>query len=65
MMKKTKNGGINEMNKTEFIETLAEKTGLTQDQAATVNDIIENHSIIGKKSKQAVVSEIASTLNED
>lgn len=53
------------MRKYQFIERLAQKTGLTQEEATKVNDIIEEHSLIGKKSKAAATAEIGEALNVD
>lgn len=53
------------MRKHDFIEELSKVTGITIEEATTVNDIIENHSLIGKKSKAAAVTEIAQALNID
>ncbi|MCQ2516249.1 MAG: hypothetical protein MJ094_05245 [Saccharofermentans sp.] len=53
------------MNKTEFINRLVAEAGITNDQATAVNEIMENHSFIGKNSKRAVESEIAGALNID
>ena len=53
------------MRKLQFIEALKEQANITTEEATAVNDIMENHSLIGKKSKEAAVQEIASALNVD
>lgn len=53
------------MNKTEFINRLEQEAGITNDQATAVNEIMENHSFIGKNSKRQVESEIAGALGVD
>ncbi len=53
------------MNKTEFINELEQKAGITNEQAAAVNEIMESHSFIGKNSKRAVESEVAGALGVD
>ncbi len=53
------------MNKTGFISQIAEATGLTIEQAAQVDEIIEAHPIIGKNSKLAVIAEIGEKLGVD
>lgn len=53
------------MNKTEFIKELEAEAGITNEQAAIVNEIMENQSFIGKNSKRQVESEVADALNVD
>lgn len=53
------------MRKYQFIERLSQQAGISIEEATTVNDIIEEHSLIGKKSKAAATSEIATALNVD
>lgn len=53
------------MNKTGFINQLAETANITTEQAAQVNEIIEAHHIIGKNSKLAVIAEIQEKLGID
>lgn len=51
------------MRKNSFIEELAQTSGITVEEAAKVNEIVESHGLVGKKSKEAVVLEIAEALN--
>lgn len=51
------------MRKNDFINELAQASGITVEEAAKVNEIVESHGLIGKKSKEAVVLEIAEALN--
>jgi len=53
------------MRKYQFIERLAQASGISSEEAGVVNGIIENHSLIGKNSKAAVVAEIGEALNVD
>ncbi|MCQ2535108.1 MAG: hypothetical protein MJ172_11170 [Clostridia bacterium] len=53
------------MRKHDFINILSERTGITIDEATSVNDIIEAHSLIGKNSKEAATFEIAEVLGVD
>ena len=53
------------MRKNSFIEELAQTSGITVEEAAKVNEIVESHGLIGKKSKEAVVLEISEALNID
>ena len=53
------------MRKHDFIEELSEKANITIDEATKVNDIIEAHSIIGKKGKETATLEISEALGVD
>ena len=53
------------MRKHQFIERLSQQANITLEEATKVNDIIEAHSLVGKKSKEAATEEIASALNVD
>lgn len=53
------------MRKHDFIERLANEAQITVEEATVVNDIIENHSLIGHKSKAAATEEMATLLNVD
>ena len=53
------------MNKTGFIMQLAEKLNITEEQAATVDEIVKAHHIVGKNSKHAVIAEIKEKLGTD
>lgn len=53
------------MRKHDFISTLSEKSNITIEEASRVNDIIEAHSLIGKKSKEAATLEMSEALGID
>ena len=53
------------MHKTEFLQELAAKAELTEEQAVQVSEILESHHIIGKNSKLAVIAEIGEKLGVD
>lgn len=53
------------MRKYQFIERLSHQANITSEEATKVNDIIEAHSLIGKKSKEAATEEISNALNVD
>ncbi len=51
------------MNKREFIKELSEITNLTEDKCAVINDVLEDTFIIGKNSKEKILSKIKDKLN--
>ena len=51
------------MNKTDFINALAEKANLTVEQAACVNDIFEERNVLRKKNEPFFVTAIAEKLS--
>lgn len=53
------------MGKQDFINKLEEITGLSTEQATIVNEVMENHGLIGAKSKEAVVQELEEKLQID
>ena len=53
------------MNKRDMIEKIKEKTGLNDEQCNKINDVLDNHFIIGKNNKEKIVSDIAQKLNID
>lgn len=50
------------MNKSEFIKELESKAGLSAEQCATVNDVLENNFIFRKKNKPKIVTELSERL---
>lgn len=50
------------MNKEKFIEELGKVTGLDNDKCVIVNNILENHFIIGKKNKEKMILDIEAQL---
>ncbi|MBR1390227.1 MAG: hypothetical protein IJ567_02050 [Lachnospiraceae bacterium] len=53
------------MNKTAFIEELKNKTGLTEEQAAAVNEIFESNFFLKKKNTDKIISQISEKLSFD
>lgn len=53
------------MNKTEFIRSLQEKTTLSKDSCILINDIFENHFLLGKKNKNKILKDFQEYLNVD
>lgn len=51
------------MNKEKFIKELENVTGLDNSKCVIVNDILENHFIIGKKNKEKMISDIKEQLD--
>ena len=51
------------MNKTDFINALAEKANLTVEQAACVNDIFEERNVLRKRNEPFFVTAIAEKLS--
>lgn len=50
------------MNKELFIKELESVTGLNNDKCIIINDILENHFIIGKNNKEKIINEIVTKL---
>ena len=53
------------MTKTTFINELANRTGITQEQASTVNKIFESNFIFKKNNSQKIIAEIGEKLGFD
>ena len=53
------------MNKEGFIKELSSKTGLDEEKCKSINGILENTFIIGRKNKDTIISEIVSKLGID
>lgn len=53
------------MNKTEFVQELCKKTGLSEAESTQVNQIFEDNMFIGKKHTEKIISEIADKLGTD
>lgn len=51
------------MNKTEFIKLLQEKNSLSQDKCVLINNILENHFLIGRKNQDKIVEDFKNELN--
>ena len=45
------------MNKADFINKLAEKTGLSEEQCQKMNQILEEIPVLGKTNKERIVAE--------
>ena len=51
------------MNKKEFIKKLRELTNFDEEKCFKINDILENHMIIGKKGKEQIINDLISKLS--
>lgn len=54
---------VMKMNKKDFIEELQAKTNYDEKECILINNIIENHFLIGKKNKEKIVNDIKEKLN--
>ena len=50
------------MNKKEVIKKLGEVTNLSDEKCIIINDILEEHFIIGKNNKEKIISDISEKL---
>lgn len=50
------------MNKEQVIEKLTSATGLSDDQCVIVNNILENHFLIGKNNQEKIITDIEAEL---
>ena len=50
------------MNKKEFINELSNRTSLSTEECAKINDILESNMIIGKKNKDKIIDNIKEKL---
>lgn len=50
------------MNKKEVIKKLGEVTNLSEEKCIIINDILEEHFIIGKNNKEKIISDISKKL---
>jgi len=53
------------MNKKEVLNLLKERTGLTEDECLKVNELIESNFIVGRKSKEKIISLLQENLCVD
>lgn len=53
------------MNKTGFIKLLQEKTDLSKDKCILINNILENHFLLGKENKKKILKDFQEQLNVD
>ena len=53
------------MTKKTFISELANRTGITNEQAATVNDIFESNFVFKKKNYEKIIAQIGEKLGFD
>lgn len=56
---------IKKMNQKEFLNVLQEKTSMSKENCIIVNDILENHFIIGRKNKKKIINDLMQRLNID
>ena len=52
------------MNKKEVIKKLGEVTNLSEEKCVIINDILEEHFIIGKNNKEKIISDISEKLEK-
>ena len=50
------------MNKKKVIKKLGEVTNLSEEKCIIINDILEEHFIIGKNNKEKIISDISEKL---
>lgn len=50
------------MNKKEIIKKIGEVTNLSEEKCIIINDILEEHFIIGKNNKEKIISDISEKL---
>lgn len=50
------------MNKEEYIKVLIEKTNRSEEECTVLNQIIENHFIVGKNNKEKIINDIIQKL---
>lgn len=50
------------MNKKEVIKKLGEVTNLSEEKCVIINDILEEHFIVGKNNKEKIISDISEKL---
>lgn len=51
------------MNKAEVVKKLMEKTEYSEEKCVILNDILENHFIVGKNNKEKIVNDIIEKLD--
>ena len=51
------------MNKRDFINKIKEVTGFSDEKATLVNDVLENHFIIGRHGKEQIINELIERLS--
>lgn len=57
---------VKKMNNQEFIRKLEEKTNYNEEKCVIINNVLENHFIVGRKNKQKIVNElISNSFTED
>ena len=51
------------MNKSGFIAALQAKTNYEEEKCIIINNILENHFLVGKKNKEKIIDELERELN--
>ena len=51
------------MNKTMFIIELSKKLNMNQEDCEKINNVLEEHFLIGKKNKEIIIKELMNNLN--
>ena len=53
------------MNKSEFIKELSKQTSYNEERCNTINNIVEDTFIIGKKNKEKIIEKFEKQINLD
>jgi hypothetical protein len=53
------------MNKSDVIKELSKRTGYSEEKCITINSIVEDIFIVGKKNKEKMIDEIKEKLDVD
>ena len=57
---------VMKMNKSKFIKRLQEETNYNEEKCISINNVLENHFIIGRKNKQKIIDDlIVKSFTED
>lgn len=53
---------VKKMNNQEFIRKLEEKTNYNEEKCVIINNVLENHFIVGRKNKQKIKNDFVTQL---
>lgn len=51
------------MNKNGFIKELSKQTGYDEEKCILINNVIENHFILGRKNKDKIIQDLQAKVN--
>lgn len=54
---------VMKMNKQKLIKELSIQTGYEEETCTLINNVIENHFIIGRKNKERIIQDLKDTVN--